>query len=64
MLLCLKCVCVCVFPQSVQQQLAEEESSGQALRDELNSKDQQLMQLRSAVKEVRFETVLFVSVFV
>lgn len=46
-------VCVCVFPQSVQQQLVEEESSGQALRDELNSKDQQLMQLHTAVKEVR-----------
>lgn len=48
-----KVVCVCVFPQSVQQQLVEEESSGQALRDELNSKDQQLMQLHTAVKEVR-----------
>lgn len=53
------CACVCVFPQSVQQQLAEEESSGQALRDELNSKDQQLLQLRSAVKEVMFETCCF-----
>ncbi|MCJ8745376.1 hypothetical protein PDJAM_G00129620 [Pangasius djambal] len=38
--------------RSVQQQLAEEESGGQALRDELNSKDQQLLQLRSAVKEL------------
>ncbi|KAF4076185.1 hypothetical protein AMELA_G00227440 [Ameiurus melas] len=38
--------------RSVQQQLAEEESSGQALRVELNSKDQQLLQLRSAVKEL------------
>ncbi|KAM9431828.1 centrosomal protein of 85 kDa isoform 2-T2 [Clarias gariepinus] len=38
--------------RSVQQQLVEEESSSQALRDELNSKDQQLLQLRSAVKEL------------
>ncbi|XP_058232541.1 centrosomal protein of 85 kDa isoform X2 [Hemibagrus wyckioides] len=38
--------------RSVQQQLSEEESNGQALRDEMNSKDQQLLQLRSAVKEL------------
>ncbi|TUA69867.1 Centrosomal protein of 85 kDa [Bagarius yarrelli] len=38
--------------RSVQQQLSEEESNSQTLRDEMNSKDQQLLQLRSAVKEV------------
>lgn len=45
--------------QSMQQQLAEEESSGQALRDELNSKDQELLQLHSAVKEVSLKQVSF-----
>lgn len=38
--------------RSVQQQLSEEESNTQALRDEMNSKDQQLLQLHTAVKEV------------
>ncbi|XP_027010664.2 centrosomal protein of 85 kDa isoform X1 [Tachysurus fulvidraco] len=38
--------------RSVQQQLSEEESNSQALRDEMISKDQQLLQLRSAVKEL------------
>ncbi|KAK3515660.1 hypothetical protein QTP70_026417 [Hemibagrus guttatus] len=38
--------------RSVQQQLSEEESNGQALRDEMNAKDQQLLQLHSAVKEL------------
>lgn len=50
-------MCACLCPQSVQQQLAEEESSSQALRDELDSKDQELLQLRSAVKEVTYDTV-------
>ncbi|KAI5611850.1 centrosomal protein of 85 kDa isoform X2, partial [Silurus asotus] len=36
----------------VQQQLVEEESSSQALKDDLDLKDQEMLQLRSAVKEL------------
>ncbi|XP_062841828.1 centrosomal protein of 85 kDa isoform X2 [Trichomycterus rosablanca] len=38
--------------RNVQQQLCEEESSNQALRDELDSKEQERLQLHSAVKEL------------
>ncbi|KAF7692100.1 hypothetical protein HF521_011067 [Silurus meridionalis] len=38
--------------RSVQQQLVEEESSSQALKDDLDLKDQEMLQLRSAVKEL------------
>ncbi|XP_076869397.1 centrosomal protein of 85 kDa isoform X2 [Brachyhypopomus gauderio] len=38
--------------RSVQQHLCEEESSSQALREELDSKQQELLQLRTAVKEL------------
>ena len=59
----LSVVCVCLFIQNMQQHLSEEESSGQALRDELDTKEKELLQLHAAVKEVSYTDSYFYYLF-
>lgn len=47
-------VCVCVCPlQALEQQVSQEEGSSQGLRQEVLAKEHDMLELRTAMREVR-----------
>lgn len=50
---------VCVrLPQALEQQVSQEESSSQALRQEVLAKENHVLELRTAMREVRLSSAL------
>lgn len=50
---------VCVrLPQALEQQVSQEESSSQALRQEVLAKENHVLELRTAMREVRLSPAL------
>lgn len=61
-------VVVVVFLQALEEQISQEEGSSQALREEVLAKEQNVLELHTAMKEVRYtnppppqKSVLFLS---
>lgn len=49
--------CLCFF-KALEEQVSQEESSSQALREEVLAKEQNVLELRTAMKEVRLNPAL------